>query len=69
MKLPTKRQGQAAFSRGQDDAIAGVGRDSGPWDPFAPDIAERCLSAAYQRGYGYGLQVAIQDEYGNAPTA
>lgn len=69
MKFPTAQQGHEAHVRGQDDALAGRDRDSGPWSPLAADGVERCLAASYQRGYAYGLQVALQGRYGDPPTA
>lgn len=69
MMFPTKQQGHDAHVRGQDDALAGRDRDLCPWDQRAADSVERCLALSYQRGYSYGLQVAMQGRYGNPPTA
>lgn len=67
--LPTEAQGREAFQRGSDDAQAGVDRRSAPWSPTAASLAERCLAAAYQRGYGVGVQLELQRRFGDAPTA
>lgn len=69
MKFPTSQQGHEAHMRGQDDALAGKDRDAGPWSARATDSVERCLAASYQRGYGYGVQVALQRDFGDPPTA
>ena len=69
MKFPTEQQGHEANRRGQADALAGLDRDAGPWNPRSADSVERCLALAYQGGYGYGLQVALQRDFGDPPTA
>ena len=67
--FPTVEKGHQAHMRGQDDALAGLDRDAGPWSPTSSDSIERCLAICYQRGYSYGLQVALQRDYGDSPTA
>lgn len=68
MKFPSADQGHRAHQRGQDDALAGADRDTAPWSAKSTDSVERCLALAYQRGYGYGLQIALDRDFGNAPT-
>lgn len=69
MKFPTQEQGHEAHLRGQGDALAGRDRDAGPWDCRSTDDVERCLAGCYQRGYGYGIQLALQRRFGDSPTA
>ena len=69
MKYPTDEQGNTAYLRGQDDALAGADRDRAPWSATASDFTERCMAATYQRGYGYGMQLALQRRFGDLPTA
>ena len=68
MKFPTSQQGHEAHLRGQDDAIDGKDRDAAPWSARSADPVERCLANSYQRGYAYGVQVALQRTFGDPPT-
>jgi ribosome modulation factor len=67
LAFPTPTEGHAAFLRGHSDAIAGKSRDAGPWRRRSSSFHERCLSAAYQRGYARGLQRVVQQRFGNTP--
>lgn len=67
--MPTKEEGHAAHLRGQDDALAGVERYSGPWRRDSDSQHERALASCYGRGYNYGRQLRLQRLYGPIPTA
>lgn len=67
MNLPTQQRGHGANLRGQRDALANLDRDNGPWHPHSPSQEERALYVAYQVGYGYGMQQALQRDFGDLP--
>ena len=67
--MPTTEEGHAAHLRGQDDALAGVARYSGPGRRASDSQHGRALASGYGRGYNYGRQLRLQRLYGPIPTA
>lgn len=66
-QFPTTDQAHAANWQGQQDALAGI--DASPWDAKTGTFVEGCLAASYRRGHSLGVQMALQRDYGDPPTA